>query len=300
MRSGKAKKSIAMIICGIVVALGATLAVVHIGDQVKSSDSVAATKAYLGARSMLEQAAGAALRESGKAATMYVANIASACPGIMKGTPLEGTSTRRTPDEVSNGGLGMLKLGDQRLLLLEMINGLELTLVKPRTGAIDKFSETVRSLTWSDGRITSVVRSLVRMEATQVASAVPNLCRDTKVWVASGYRTLAAGTESESDYVKFRGDLSNELAALGCEHRYPGRAILQLLKPYQRSNKEDATSASLERLETHVIAAEYAILQRAIGQAEHALGLEDHHGTSSTPHYSRQTSRTQPTGMVCR
>lgn len=102
----------------------------------------------------------------------------------------------------------------------------------------------------------------------------PAVCRDIRAWVASGYTRLPAdvtrATATPGGDVE--EELSEALAALGYRTRYPERAILQLLRPYQHQ-QDRVKSRQLEERERLLVADEMVVVRNATMRMESVLGL---------------------------
>lgn len=53
-----------------------------------------------------------------------------------------------------------------------------------------RFARAVARLSWSNHKLTQLVRAQASEEATFVAVALPDVCTDIEAWKASGYATL--------------------------------------------------------------------------------------------------------------
>jgi hypothetical protein len=134
----------------------------------------------------------------------------------------------------------------------------------------------VRSLAWSDRKVTSIIHAIVDTEAAWMNEVVPDVCRDIKTWTASGYRKLPARIQRIPFGIRpFPGRVVRELTAMGYGKRFPERDILQLLKNYEQSG-EGITSASVEQLEIKMATKESEALQRGARRIDKAMSLEAH------------------------
>ncbi len=100
----------------------------------------------------------------------------------------------------------------------------------------ERFARTVRRLHWSNPKLTRLLRSLALEQAEQSGIPTPNLCADTKFWVASGYATVSADTK---DFLH-RYSVVSSITVIEPEPHEPLRDILNLnaliarrLRPYE-------------------------------------------------------------------
>jgi hypothetical protein len=277
MRLMKKRMAIA-IVCLAVAVIVVAVSVASSGPS-KAKNDFSSTKAYLQARYSLMRASERLLPQGRTAVNRLVADVGAECPGILGNAPAEKGIQR------ASGEGGVLRLSTRNLLLLEIVSAVEVSFRESATPAISNFVNKIKQLGWSNGEITDVVHSFGSVEAARLKRRLPELCRDMRIWVASGYKHVPANTEAADPNVEAPGiALASALGDLGCGTGYPERSILQLLKPYQHPS-EGLTSVSVDRLETKVSGAEATIVRSAVMRTEGVLGLPlgqgDAHALSS-------------------
>lgn len=85
------------------------------------------------------------------------------------------------------------QLGD---LQGELSIALGLPLIEPDRQAARAYARAVRSLRWSNNTLTVFERTGAAELEWELRSAPPNVCADTRAWVASGYKTLSPATKA--------------------------------------------------------------------------------------------------------
>ena len=241
-----------------------------------SVNDIRATKAYLNARYMLEQASDAGLPGASHALSAFAAHMSRVCPNALRGAP-GGSSVHH------RGGGRVFRPAARELLVVEIETDLLTTLLRSQSAERDEFIKKVQSLAWSDHKVTKIIHALINTEAAWVKEAIPDTCHDIKTWTASGYRKLAARTQRIPYGIRpFPERVVKELVAMGYGKRFPERDILQLLKNYQHTGGRIASS-SVEQLEIKMAAKEIELLQRATRRIDKAMSLAATYGARTWP-----------------
>ncbi len=95
------------------------------------------------------------------------------CPLIVAGSPQDEASEKLT---------------------WEIAATMRVVVFRKFTGPIGQFMRTVRTLHWSNSRLTSSVRDYARRLSAEANTPAPDLCADLRTWKSSGYTKLPAGT----------------------------------------------------------------------------------------------------------
>jgi hypothetical protein len=148
--------------------------------QVTTSDATA-THAYLGGRIVLRQALAADEAAELRSIEALEAHVLGECPGVLNGAPphVKGEKTGQSEEEVEQ----------------ELLSAAFGVAEKVQHPADALFAKTVRSLRWSNSKLTRLLRSLAIEQADQSAIPPPDLCADMKSWVASDYTAVSTGTK---------------------------------------------------------------------------------------------------------
>jgi hypothetical protein len=138
-----------------------------------SSPNVAATQALARATNTLVSAARPEIGRALADVKSYTNQVAAQCPRVAARSP-QNDDSEQLDNEVAGA----------------------LTTVGYHTAAapIAAFAHAVKSLRWSDGKLTRAVRTFATKLVGLSTLATPNLCGDVGSWVASGYATLPAST----------------------------------------------------------------------------------------------------------
>ncbi len=185
-----------------------------------ASNDAASTQAYVQANYALLRAAKAHLKTSEAAPDEILARVRRECPRGAAQSPQDPESTRMSNNVI---GAMVLRAG------------------QPDRQAIQTFVRAVGHLRWSNGRLTSTVRTYASKLTTLLALSEPNLCADVRAWAAGGFGTVPANTAS------FVAKFMPAWVALG-------------MLPSQLKSSESATNRSVaarcERIETILVEAE--------------------------------------------
>jgi hypothetical protein len=251
-------------------AVGVLLAVLIDGGSATTAPDREATKNYLAARRALETHVARSPAVHRSAAKTYVAGIANMCGGVLKHAP-PITGQRRYMHEGST-----IVLRPQAVLFSDAASGVEQAARRLDEVAIRRFTREVRGLRWSDSVLTKLVHTLGEIEDAQLEQETPELCRNARTWVASGYKSLAAGTSRTAERLAgLKESLNRALAKEGCVNPYPGRAVLHVLEQTMSSG-QSGTAQELSRLEARANAKNEAIVDSAVARIEEVLGSRLH------------------------
>ena len=113
----------------------------------------------------------------------------------------------------------------------ELIEATEMSLVyaalAPVRSATLRLAHTIAQLSWSSGRLTRFVHSLVIAERSSAALALPDICGDIAAWRMSGYTTL------QPSVTGFIARVYKIESGVGPSEESLGAVILHLLRPYE-------------------------------------------------------------------
>ncbi len=137
------------------------------------ADDTAATRAYLRASEAYARGVSAAVGASVTAIAARANGIAGECPSALT----------YAPRDVAFGEIGE-----------EMSVALFYAGVAPTRTTRLGFARAVGGLSWSDRRLTRLVRALAAEEVAIVAVALPDVCADIGAWKASAYAALPRST----------------------------------------------------------------------------------------------------------
>jgi hypothetical protein len=140
--------------------------------QASSSDATS-TKAYLQANHALLRAASSQVATAEMRLRAMLLQVRRECPAVAAESPQNHDSK-----ELANEVIGVMVLNVYHLDL----------------PAAKRFMRAVGHLRWSDARVTRAVRRYAGKLRTLSRLAIPSVCADVQAWVATGYRTLPAGT----------------------------------------------------------------------------------------------------------
>lgn len=133
------------------------------------SKDVAATRAYLRASEAYSRGVSAELGASEAAIAAMANEIARECPSVLT----------YAPRDEAFGEVGY-----------EVSTTLFYAAVAVTSATRLGFVQSVSRLSWSDHRLTRLVRSLATEESAVVATGLPDVCADIDGWKASAYATL--------------------------------------------------------------------------------------------------------------
>ena len=187
------------------------------------ADDGAATRAYLRASEAYERGASANVEKSVAAIAARASEIARECPGALTYAPRDAA---------------FQELGEETATLLFYAGSAATSAT--RLG----FARSIRGLSWSDRRLTRLVRAQAATEATALALALPNVCADIEAWKASAYAVLP---QSATAFLAQTDAIESE-EFVGSSEELREAAINRLLKRYETPN-EKLTAKRLEQRE---------------------------------------------------
>jgi hypothetical protein len=188
----------------------------------------AATQALARATNTLVRAASPDVSKGLAAAERYGSRIASQCPRVAAGSP-ENHQSEQLDDE--------------------LIGAMTIAGYSTAAAPIATFAHAVRSLHWSDAKLTRTVKTFAAKLQKLSTLALPNVCGDIQAWAASGFATLPAST------VKF---VPHYLAVTPEAEEVP--LMIHLLMPYA-SPSDFPILRRVERLEARLGEAEAAAVE---------------------------------------
>jgi hypothetical protein len=245
-----------------VLASVVALAIAGCGSSSDTADR-SATHAYLQAAYVYEQAAVANVPALRTAAIRFASKLGKECPGVMAGTEdLRGSSrsfARRVGESMRE---------DEQLSELEDEVGLagREVLERPDRQALLMFANAVRSLRWSDPKLTRQILSEVAELQARAERPIPDVCADMKAWVASGYKTLSPATKEfrakREEEAKQSQQTVHTQSIASLLLRYEGPGEKRLISKTQELRKQ--TASALQG-----IAVVYQHLSRRIGLERH-------------------------------
>jgi hypothetical protein len=221
---------------------------------------VAATRAYLQAANLWEQAVAANLPATRAATEAFAQQVGAECVGALAGAPSE-RSPSLSAREFGEHRRESEQLGDLEDELGFALGSLEL---QPDRQATLALVSAVTPLSWSSPTLTRLVHMHVAEfveQQEQLVRGAPAVCADIKAWVSSGYETLSAGTK------EFKRQQEGPTTV---RPAVPRQSIARLLAPYE-GPEERAIVRQTQLLQKQIAAAErslsavYERLWRAVG-----------------------------------
>ena len=227
---------------GIAVALLAPPA----GAAVRAGD-VAATRAYLHAYAAESTSEHSELAAIVAATEAKAAAIGGECPSALLYAPR---------DEA------FAELGEEAISTL-FFAGLE-----PESSLLERFAGAIGHLSWSNRRLTKLVRGEAAEEHTAATLALPDLCGDIAAWKASAYATLPQSAERSLN----RFAAVESLSIVGAAEEERGTVIRRLLRAYE-GPAERARAKRIEHAEEVVGNSIHAASLSARSKLAAALGV---------------------------
>jgi hypothetical protein len=211
----------------------------------------AATRAFLSALYAYERSLVADAPASTAAVEALASKIGGECPGVLAGAPAPEPPFSSAPQAPE----ARKKSRQLRRLQSEISFALSRAYSEAGQPAALAMAAAIRELRWSDGRITRAVAAFAGELASRLSIPPPAVCADLKAWVASGYKTLPAGTQELR--ARQRARLGEGLAAYSVFEllqRFEGLNEQALLREIQRGARGRRGSlatfaAAQERLE---------------------------------------------------
>jgi hypothetical protein len=202
------------------------------------ADDAAATRAYLGAAVAYERSAYAEVGASVASIEGRASEIGGECPSVLT----------YAPRDVVFGELGE-----------EVGTTLFYAGVAPMRATRLGFARAVGQLSWSDHRLTRLVRAGAVEEVAVATVALPDVCADIEAWKASAYAALprsAAGflarvAAIESLSVVGQSEESREMVIMRLLKRYEGlserRTVKRLKRQEQTTDRKLGAAAEAAR-----------------------------------------------------
>jgi hypothetical protein len=187
------------------------------------ADDAAATRAYLRASEAYARGASAAVGASMTTITARASEIAGECPSALT----------YAPRDVAFG-----EIGEEASITLFYAG------VAPTRTTRLGFARAVGGLSWSDRRLTRLVRALAAEEVAIVAVALPDVCADIGAWKASAYTALP---QSATGFLARVAAIESG-SYVGPSEESREAAIGRLLVPYEGPGAR-RTAKRLERQE---------------------------------------------------
>lgn len=172
------------------------------------ANDAAATQAYLRASEAYARGASAAVGATVTAIDARASEIAGECPSALT----------YAPRDTAFG-----EIGEEASATLFYAG------LAPMSATTLSFARAIGRLSWSDRRLTRLVRGQAAEEAAFVALAQPDLCADIEAWKASAYAALPQSTTG----FLARSEALESGGYVGSSEESREAAILRLLKPYE-------------------------------------------------------------------
>jgi hypothetical protein len=160
----------------------------------------AATRAFLEARYVYEQALIASAPASKAAEEGLASTVGGECPGVLANAPygtletlFESPLRSRSPRQMGEAHRESRQLGD---LQGELSIALGLPLIEPDRQAARAYARAVGSLRWRNNNLTVLERTGAAELEWELRRTPPDVCADMRVWAASRYRTLSPATKA--------------------------------------------------------------------------------------------------------
>ncbi len=210
-------------------------------------DDAAATRAYLRASAAYARGVSADLGASVAAIEARASGIAGECPSALTYAPRDAAFG---------------EIGEEASMTLFYAG------LAPMSATTLGFARAIGRLSWSDHRLTRLVRGQAAEEASLVALAQPDVCADIEVWRASAYAALpqsATGFLARSEAIESEG-------YVGSSEESREAAILRLLEPYEGPGERRALRR-IERQEERTYKTLRAARKAAGARLAAALGV---------------------------
>jgi hypothetical protein len=193
-----------------------------------------ATRAYLKANYAFYRTALANVPASLSAAGVFAAKLESECPNVLVGAPSPMPETATTTPTM------LRQSGQAEELELELGFSLLRVSLDPDDVALMRLVHTMRSLHFSQARLTRLMRIQASSIERELSLTVANVCADMTAWVASGYEALAPATREYRNMVEalFKPSSATE--------------SLAVVLARQEDRSEKATARRTRRLEDRV------------------------------------------------
>jgi hypothetical protein len=103
---------------------------------------------------------------------------------------------RQTFGQCARAAVGSPENHNSEQLSDEVVGALSISIFRYDVSPIETFARTVKDLSWSNGKLTRMVRTYVKRLRGLSKLALPDICGDVKAWAANGYGALPASTTS--------------------------------------------------------------------------------------------------------
>lgn len=214
------RRLIAGLACASVVCLPApALASVH-------ADDVGATRAYLRADNAYERSTYAEIGVSVAAIEARVGQIGGECPSVLTYAPRDAAFE---------------ELGDEAYTTAFFAG------TAPARPMLLRLAHAIEQLSWSDQRLTRLVRAEASEERAIATLALPEVCADIAAWKANDYAALPQST------ARFlaRAQAIESLSAVGPSEESREKVIMRLLRRFETPTQR-RTAERIERLEAQI------------------------------------------------
>jgi hypothetical protein len=189
-------------------------------------DDAAATRAYLSAADAYEFDASAELPGRIASIEAHADEIGSECPAALTYAPRD-TAFEEVGEELYTTVFFAATARERPMLL--------------------RLAHTIEHLSWSNRRLTGLVRAEAAEERAIATLALPDVCADIAAWKASGYAALP---QSATKFLA-RVQAIESLAVTGPSEESRETAIMRLLRPYE-TPAQRRIARHIERLEAQV------------------------------------------------
>jgi hypothetical protein len=200
---------------------------------------VASTRAYVRADNALTRSAKAHLPLAESSIRAFTRRVGRECPHLASGAPQDP---------------------EAELLYEEIVAALTRMVYHADLAAIVRFDGAVQRLSWSNPRLTRTIHGYATRLRALATLAVPDICADTRAWVASGYTALPAATAIAVQRLK------------AGEGAGPAELSSGLLAPYKRPD-ESRMIAETARLEAQLQETEATHGTGYLSKIEGVMGL---------------------------
>jgi hypothetical protein len=190
------------------------------------ADDAAATRAYLGAAVVYERGAYAEVGASVAAIEGRASEIGGECPSVLT----------YAPRDAAFGELGG-----------EAYTTAFYAATAPALPMMLRLAHTIGHLSWSDRRLTRLVRVKATEERAVAMLALPDVCADIAAWKASGYAALP---QSAARFLA-RLEAVESLTIVEPSEESREAVIMRLLRRYE-TPAERLTARSIGRLEAQI------------------------------------------------
>jgi hypothetical protein len=208
--------ALGLLVVGLAATFGAGAAMA--GSRVTKQDT-ASTKAFIASAERYAVLQAKYIPAINARQVTYVAQVSSACPGVLAGAPALGSTGQR---------LGLLKFRTEAGAVLEI------DALQPIRAVTDRIAAVQERLRFSDPFVQFEVGFYASATPAYLALPLPDLCADARALAASDFTKL---TPAGNAFWRQLSTLLQPAAA-------PPTAVLPLMRPYAPA----AVAAALKRL----------------------------------------------------